>query len=291
MSGTVVTTPVFLGYSQDELDRAYDQDAWAANGTEIQARVFARSLEVAGQTPPLTRRYGPGEKQFVDIFAPSGIHDAPVLVMIHGGAWRLAMREAFYGPAPAVMDAGCILAVVGFQCLPAVTMPQMAAQIRQALVWIGREIGEFGGDGRNLHLIGHSSGAHLAAVMLTTDWRGLGLEPPSLRGATLISGLFDLHPVALSARGRYIDLTGEHLAALSPRRHLGRLAAPACIAWGTEESPEFKRQSQVFASALEGMGRLTRSVALPACNHFEMLEALSDAESPLTRMILADARS
>jgi arylformamidase len=249
------SSPIFLDYSQESLDRAYDQDFWAADAEEIQARIFIKSIEVARQAPPRTMRYGSGEKQFVDIFAPAGANSAPVLIMIHGGAWRLAMREAFYGPAPAVMSAGCILVVV-----------------------------------ENLNLIGHSSGAHLAAVMLTTDWTALNLPAPNIKGATLLSGLYDLYPVMLSARRRYIDLSSEQIEALSPMRNLNRVAGCVTIAWGSKDSPEFKRQSEVFAAALGGMGRLARPALVLDCNHFEILEALNDAEHPLTKTMLEDAQ-
>ncbi len=286
-----VTSPLFLGLSQQEIDRAYDQEVWAPNAAEVQARTLVRSAEVARLMPPITRRYGPGDKQFIDIFAPGGAHGAPVFIMIHGGAWRMAMREAFHGPAPAIVSAGCVFAVLGFQCLPDISLPDMAGQIRAALVWIGREIGAFGGDGRNLRLIGHSSGAHLVAVMMTTDWTGLGLDPASLRGATLLSGLYDLHPVMLSARGRYLRLSPDEVTKLSPMRHLGRLAGPVLVYWGDGESPEFQRQSRVFADAVGGMGLLAGSGIIPRRNHFEMLEALNDPEDPVVRAMLADAKA
>jgi arylformamidase len=286
-----VTTPVFLGLSQQEIDRAYDQEVWAPNVAEVQARILTRSAEVARLTPPVTRRYGPADKQFVDIFAPAGARDAPVFIMIHGGAWRMAMREAFYGPAPAIISAGCVFAVVGFQCLPEISLPDMAGQIRAALAWIGREIAEFGGDGRNLRLIGHSSGAHLAAVMMTTDWTGLGLDPVSLRGATLLSGLYDLHPVMLSARVQYLKLSPDQETALSPMRQLSRLSAPVSIHWGDGESPEFQRQSRVFADAVTGMGLAAGAGVIQGRNHFEMLEALNDPEDPVVRAMLENAKA
>jgi arylformamidase len=280
---------IFGSFSQQELDRAYDQAPWAPNAAEIQARILSRSAEVARLMPKLTRRYGPGENQLIDIFAPPGACNAPVFAMIHGGAWQLAMREAFYGPAPAFVAAGCILAVIGFDCLPAISLMEMTGQIRHALVWIGQEIGAMGGDGRNLHLVGHSSGAHLAAVMLTTDWSGHGLTPETIRSAMLLSGLYDLHPVMLSARGLYLRLTPDETSLLSPMRHLHRLTTAVSIAWGTQESPEFRRQSEVFAAALHGMGRLKRSVVLSDLNHFEVLEALNDPDHLLTRAMLAEA--
>jgi arylformamidase len=281
--------PVFAGLSQEDLDRAYDQDVWAPNAREVQGRFIASSAQVARTTPPLSRRYGPGDKQFVDIFAPPGARNAAVFVLIHGGAWRLAMREAYYGPAPAILAAGGVLAVVGFQCLPTVTLPQMADQIRHALVWIGARIGEFGGDSQSLHLIGHSSGGHLAGVMLTTDWVGRGLPTPALRSATLISGLYDLYPAVLSSRGQYMHLDSEEVVALSPMRHLDRFAGSAVVAWGSKESPEFQRQSRVLAEALQGMGRLDDEMAIDGRNHYEVFEALSDPCSSLTLAMLARA--
>jgi arylformamidase len=288
---TTDSARVFLGYSQEDLDRAYDQDVWAPDGAAIQARILAASAEVSRRFPPASRRYGPADRQWVDIFAPAapaGTGRAPVLVMIHGGAWRMAMREAFGGPASWMMSAGCILVVVGFECLPAISMVGMAAQLRQALVWVAREIGAFGGDPRNLHLIGHSSGAHMAAVLMTTDWGALDLPDPGLKSATLLSGLYDLHPVMLSARGRYMGLSPDEVTALSPMRHLDSLSGAVTVAWGSRESPEFRRQSEVFASALEGMGKLTRRTMMQDRNHFETLEALNDAEHPLSMALLAD---
>jgi arylformamidase len=277
---------VFRDLSQEALDRAYDQSFWAVNGAEVQARIVARSTAVAQDTPPVTRRTGPGDMQHVDIFAPPGSRNAPVFVMIHGGAWQLAMREAFCGPAPPIMAAGGIFVVVGFDCLPRIGIPAMAAQIAQSLAWIGREIGAFGGDGRNLHLIGHSSGAHLAAVIMTADPATLDLPPCSLGSATLLSGLYDLQPPMLSARRHFMKLTPDEVAALSPIRHLERFTGSAIVAWGSAESPEFIRQSEAFATALGDNGRLDRAFAMPGLNHYETLEALNDPEDGIVGAML-----
>jgi arylformamidase len=274
---------VFAGLTQEELDRAYDQAAWAANGLEIQERIAARSAAVAQSTPPLTRRYGLGDMQFIDLFVPAKADGAPVFILIHGGAWRLSMRQAFHGPAPTITAAGGILAIVGFDCIPTVRLPDMAGQIQDAIRWIGCEITAFGGDARNLHLIGHSSGAHLAAVMVAA-----GL--PGVRSATLISGLYELEPVMLSARRLYLGLTAEETEALSPIRHVGAISAKCSVWWGSGDSPEFKRQSEAFAEALRDTGHLTRAAMLPDRNHFEMLEELENPESPIVQAMLAAVR-
>jgi arylformamidase len=278
---------VHAGLTQDELDHAYDQGHWAANVADVQARIIAQSRDVAARMPPHSRRYGPADAQFVDIFAPTDVSSAPVFILIHGGAWRLSMREAFYSPAPSIAAAGCILVVVGFECLRPISMLQMAGQIRQAILWIATEIGAFGGNTRNLHLVGHSSGAHLAAVALTSD---LGAAAASVRSGTLISGLYDLEPVMLSSRRHYIDLTPGQAEALSPIRKADNFVGVGSVWWGSHESPEFARQSQVFAHALRGIGKLGKSGMLPGRNHFEMLEELNDPSSPLIAAMIAGAR-
>jgi arylformamidase len=281
-----VTAPtVFAGLTQEELDRAYDQGVWASNAEAVQARVMARSRDAAERMPPVSHRYGPAFEQVIDIFAPPAGRNAPVFILIHGGGWRLSMRESFYGAAPSITGAGGILTVVGFQCLPAVTMVQMAEQIRQAILYISSEIGALGGDRKKLHIVGHSSGAHLAAAMLTAD---LGTATPALAGGTLISGMYDLEPVLLSARRHHVALSPEEADALSPIRHVRDIPGPVSVWWGSDESPEFQRQSQMFANALSDVGMLKRSTMLTGRNHFEMLEELDDPNGLIVNALLTE---
>ena len=91
------------------------------------------------------------------------------------------------------------------------------------------------------------SGAHLAGVVLTTDWvRDFNLPSDTLKGGLCGSGMFDLKPVRLSARSRYVNFTDEMEHALSPQRHLDKLNAPVIVAHGTFETPEFQRQARDF---------------------------------------------
>jgi arylformamidase len=280
------TPPIYAGLTQAELDRAYDQDCWAPNAADIQARIMARSRWIAEQIPPESVRYGAAEEQVIDIFAPPDASGVPVFLFIHGGAWRLSMRAAFYSPAPAIVAAGCILAIAGFQCLPSVTLPQMAGQVRQAILHLARNAASFGGDPGNLQLVGHSSGAHLAAVALAGD---LGPAAPGLRGATLISGLYDLEPVMLSSRRAHITLAPDEVAALSPILRADAFRIAVSLWCGSLDSPEFRRQSQAFADALGAAGRLRRSEVIEDLNHFEMLELLGDPDGPILASLVAAA--
>jgi len=79
----------------------------------------------------------------------------------------------------------------------------MAEQVRRAVAWVYRNAPRFGGDPNSLYVSGHSSGAHLAGVILTTNWRqDFNLPADTVKGGLCCSGLFDLKPVRLSARSK-----------------------------------------------------------------------------------------
>ncbi len=282
--------PVFLGYTQEELDRAYDQARWAPDGAAILARYASDSAAVRRSHPPRAERYGPDEAELLDVFSPAPPASGtgmPVLVFLHGGAWLRLTREDVSAPAPTVMDRGGIWIVPDFGDARQLTLAGMAERCRRVLEWVVRNAASFGGDASRVFLAGHSSGAHLAAVLLTTDWRARGLSPAPVRGALLMSGTYDLYPVMLSSRRSYLRATPEEVAALSPLRHLDRLSCPVSVAWADQDSPEFRRQSGVLADALQGMGLLAGRHVLSGTNHFEEPEQLNRPDTLLGHAALA----
>lgn len=277
---------VFLDYTRDTLDNAYDQRVWAPDAQQIIARYARDSEEVRKRFPPRTERYGSREAETLDIFAPAGARALPVMVFIHGGAWRALGSKDASAPAPTFIENGCLYVALNFDNIPAVRLPEMVDQCRRAMVWIAGNIAAFGGDPGRIYLSGHSSGAHIAGVLLTTDWAAHGGAPDLVKGGLLMSGMYDLYPVMLSARSSYVKITPEELAALSAMRHLDQVRCDMIVVNGDRESPEFKRQSQVFASALAGMGRLTARLELAGKNHFEVPEALNDPASAVSKATL-----
>jgi arylformamidase len=78
---------VYLHYTQAELDRNFDQRGWIENAEEVIARYVSRSRSTRERLDFHTASYGSGSDQTLDIF-PAGAGDSPVVVFIHGGAWR-----------------------------------------------------------------------------------------------------------------------------------------------------------------------------------------------------------
>src|SRR5262249_5804141 len=110
----------------------------------------------------------------------------------------------------------------------------MAAQVRSAIAWAYKNAASFGADTNRLYIGGRSSGAHLTAVALVTDWeRDYGVPTDIVKGGICSSGMYDLNAVRLSKRNSFVRFTDEMEQAMSPQRQLDKLRAPVVVTYGT----------------------------------------------------------
>ena len=284
------TEKVFLDYTQEELDDAYDQARWAPNIAEMRLLPQRLSAEVRARNPHFERSYGPTDDETFEI-VPTARAGAPVVLFVHGGRWMAQPPDSFIFFAETIVAAGAHYVGARFSALPpspgAIRLPNVVEQLRRAVIWLSRNAETFGGDPARIHVIGHSSGAHLASVLLTTDWARHGASEAVLKSGTCVSGMYDLRPVLLSARGSYVKLTADEEDELSAIRHIDRARCPILVAYGDRESPEFTRHGESFAAALRQAGRPTRPMVLAGCNHFEGIATMADRTSPLAAAVLA----
>jgi arylformamidase len=255
---------VFRDYDQKALDEQYEQRVWVPNAEEIIGRYSEKSNAVRQKLgEPRTERYGPTAPETLDIYG-SG---KQAFVFVHGGAWkRQSSREQAF-PAEAIVAAGAAYVALNFANLPSVTLPEMAGQVRRGIEWVHQNLS------KDVVLCGHSSGAHLSACALTR----LGF----IRKAMVISGIYDLLPVRLSARNDYVRLDEQIEHEYSPIRHADRIRCPVTVAWSEHEAPEFSRQSQEFAARLRAPTLVGKGL-----NHFTFVETMGDPASPLARAAL-----
>jgi arylformamidase len=280
---------VWLDYDQAGLDLAYDQAVWAPSMADILARLAAASEAVRGRLgAPRRFAYGPSAVEGLDVF-PARQPNAPVFIYIHGGAWRQGEAKNYAFAAEMLVDAGVNFVVPDFAPVSHFggDLVAMAAQVRRAVAWTYTNAAQFGGDAARLYLAGHSSGAHLAAVALTSDWEAeFGIPSSFIAGALLISGIYDMRPVRLSKRSNYLTFTDASEDAMSPQRHLERLRAKLIVAVGGKDSPEFVRQARDFTAAARALGKEVEHVEVPLYNHFEMSESLGNPYGPAGRAAL-----
>jgi arylformamidase len=164
------------------------------------------------------------------------------------------------------------VAVPSYDLCPAVTLGEIAEQMRRAAAFLHRRRG-----GRLL-AAGHSAGGQLAALLLATDWPDW--EPGLLAGmvgaALPVSGVFELGPLRGTSIATALRLTGADIATLSPRLMPPPTFEAMHVVVGGAESDEFIRQSRDFATHWGGSFE-----ALPGANHFTVLDPFADPVHPL----------
>jgi arylformamidase len=280
MKGNATKGPlVWLDMDQKEIDDAYDQACWAPNREHIAQRrrlASARTIDRLG--PPERVAYGPTEIEKLDIYKTKR-PNAPIAVFIHGGAWKNGAAKDSAYMAEMYIAAGANFVIPDFVAVQDAggSLMTMAQQVRRAVAWVYKNAASFGGDPNRLYLMGHSSGAHLGGTIVITDWqKDFGLPPDILKGALLISGMYDLKPVRLSKRSKYVNFDDATEEALSTQRHIDKIVTPLIIAHGTLESPEFQRQSREFAAAVKAAGKPVEFFVGEGFNHFEMQETMGN---------------
>jgi arylformamidase len=284
---------VWLDMDQQQLDDAYDQSVYAPNREQVhQRRHFnsARARSVLGA--PETLSYGPTAIETLDLYRTRRAK-APIAVYIHGGAWRNGRAAEFAYLAEVFVNAGAHFVVLDFINIDAAggNLMTMADQVRRGVAWVYKNAEKFGGDARELHVCGHSSGGHLSGVVVTTDWqKDFGLPKDMVKSALLASGMYDLKPVRLSKRSTYVKFTDEIEEKLSALRHLDHLRCPLIVGYGSFETPEFQRQARDFAAAVRAHGKLVQLLVGEGYNHFELLETLASPYGLLGRAALAQMR-
>ena len=123
-------------------------------------------------------------------------------------------------------------------------------------------------------------------TLLTVDWPALGLPRDVIKGGVLACGMYDLKPVRLSKRSEYVKFTDEIEQELSAQRHIDRLHCPVTLIYGTQESPEFQRQSRDFAEAVRAAGKPVTLIRADHSNHFEIPETLGNPYGIFGRAVL-----
>jgi len=280
---------VWRGMTQQELNDAYSQSTYAPNIREVIARYGTNSdLARSRLGDPLRYSYGSESIESLDVFKTNAA-DAPIHIFIHGGAWEQGAASGYAFLAETFVNAGVHFVAPDFSWVQDVgrSLYPIADQLQRAIAWVYENANSFGGDRDRIYVSGHSSGGHLAGVMLTTDWENVASLPRDvIKGGLCCSGIFDLEPVRLSHRGEYIDFTDNMEHDLSPIRHINHLNASLVVAYGSNETPEFIRQSKDFASAVSNAGKPVNLVVAENYNHFEIIETMANPHGIVGRAAL-----
>ncbi|XP_058435951.1 kynurenine formamidase isoform X3 [Marmota monax] len=231
--------------------------------------------------------YGDGDGEKMDIYFPDQASEAlPFFVFFHGGYWQSGSKDESAFMVNPLTAQGVAVVIVAYDIAPKGTLDQMVDQVARSVAFVEKRYPS----NKGIYLCGHSAGAHLAAMVLLTNWTKHGVTP-NLRGFFLVSGVYDLQPLVFTSQNAPLLMTLEDAQRNSPQRHLEVArtqpvdpACPVLVAVGQHDSPEFHRQSREFQQALCRGGWRASFEELRDVDHFEIIENLTQKDDALTQL-------
>lgn len=218
------------------------------------------------------------ERQTLDIYSSSQGKNQPVVLWIHGGGWRKGDKSNVQQKPQAFVDKGYVFVSTNYRFVPQVTVKEMTADIARAIRWIHDRAGNYGGDPKAIFVMGHSAGAHLAALVCTDDryLKAEGLPLSVIKGCVPVDvSVYDI-PKRIKDGGvvpsiTFTEIFGTSAEAhreLSPATHVakGRNIPPFLILH-VAARPETKAQSHWLADRLKAAGVVAKVVAAAGTTH------------------------
>jgi len=287
-----MTALVYRSFDQASLDREYSPSSMI-DDLDVYLERYARDSAAAKRSARRDNlchadlRYGSGEEETLDLFLPRGGSRAPLHVFIHGGYWQLLSKNESCFAAPAMQASGGAFAAVNYTLAPRQSLTGIVEENRRAIAWLYGNAAEYGYDPDRIFVSGHSAGAHLAMMLLLTDWSAFGLPADVIKGVCAVSGVFDLEPVSLTYVNDVVGMDEAEAHELSPVLHEPHHPCPVIFAYGEHETAEFKRQTDEYCERWRGTGQPAALAEVTGRNHFDVILDLADDGSWLARQVRA----
>jgi acetyl esterase/lipase len=241
------------------------------------------------------------ERQSLDIYAPSAGKNHPVVLWIHGGGWRRGDKRLVQQEPPAFVDQGCVFVAMNYRFFPNVTLKQMTGDVAKAIHWIHDHIDSYGGDPSTVLVMGHSAGAHLAALVSTDDryLKAEGLPLSLIKGCVPVdTAVYDavaqVKSVAGPRAGIYRDAFGDEASQreLSPVTHVAKdKQIPPFLILHVADRADSSHQSKLLAKALTDAGVSAKTFAGEGKNHGTINSELGESDDPPTKAVFEFVKS
>ncbi len=215
----------------------------------------------------------------LDFYAPSTGANHPIIVWIHGGGWSTGDKAHVQLKPIAFNEKGFVLVSINYRLHPDVTYKEQAGDVAKSIRWVYDHANDFGGSPDRIFIMGHSAGAHLAALV-STDHRYLeaeGMKLSNIKGVILLDGaVYDIPKQIELARlprmkEKYLTVFGSDLSKqqdASPITHVakGKHIPPFLILHVTDRQ-DSRFQSQGLADRLKSAGTSAKVVPAEGKTH------------------------
>jgi arylformamidase len=225
----------------------------------------------------------------LDLYLPEGKKGFPLLLFIHGGAWRSGSKE-LYGPlGQTFARQGIGVAVANYRLSPGVQHPEHIRDVARSFAWVARHAKELGADPDRLYVSGHSAGGHLVALLALAPayLKAEGLSAERIRGVIAISGPYSL------PGNSFGNVFGEEPAARAeafPLNHVTDVETkklpPFLLLYADQDYAGLPLSARTLQAALEKHGAKVASKEITERDHITIIARVAQPDDPTAKQIV-----
>ena len=244
------------------------------------------------------------ERQVLDVYAPAGAKNLPVVFWIHGGGWQGGDKTAVQLKPQVFVDKGFVFVATNYRLLPNVEMETIFRDVAKSLGWVHKHIAKHGGDPKRILVMGHSAGAQLAALVCIDDryLKAEGVPFSVLKGCVPVDGdTYDVPAIIETAETRR-RVHGQPQAKFGHREKFGNTAEkhrdfsavthvakdkniPPFLILHVADHPDNAAQAQRLGAVLKDAGLPVTVFGAKETNHTKINENLGVPDDPSTKAL------
>lgn len=213
----------------------------------------------------------------LNVYSPVGVNRAPVVVFFYGGRWEKGSRSEYSYVGAALASRGIVTVIPDYRKYPQVKLDGFMSDAASAVGWVHTHVAEYGGDPGTIFLMGHSSGAHIGAL-LATDKRWLarvGMQPRDLVGFIGLAGPYDFMPITEpDLIGMFGDTPAQQRRS-QPVDFVDGDEPPMLLLQGTGDNTVWPKNAKSLAAALRAQHEPVELKLYPGVGHAGILLSLS----------------
>lgn len=224
------------------------------------------------RTPGLP--YGAEARQRLDVYRPRTVRQgAPVVVFLYGGRWQSGSTDEYRLLGDAMTRRGWVAVVADYRLYPAVRFPAWVQDAALAVRWARDNAARYGGDPANIVVVGHSAGAHTAALLaLDERWlREAGVPAGAVRGFAALAGPVDTvwtDPDVQALMGPPAGWPATY-----PATHVDGTEPPLLLLHGADDETVSPGSSLRLAARIQERGGCARAIVYRGVGHVKIIVA------------------
>lgn len=249
--------------------------------TELGAGVANIPAYLNGQPVAENLSYGPHDLNRLDVYAPENARQAPVIVFFHGGRWQQGSKNIYKFVGQRFVSLGYVVVIPDYRKFPQVKYPEFVREGAKAIQWVQDNASRYGGNPQQIFLMGHSSGAHTAAMLSVNENY---LPDGIVKGFAGLAGPFDFIPQAEDIRA--IFGPPANFPKLRVTGYVDANDPPMLLLHGSADEAVKLSNLKKLKAGLNRHGVRVESKIYPDISHAGIVEALTwvyDDKAPVAQ--------